>query len=64
MTGPVDPPRDPDRFDPAEEPRGRTLPELLGAGAYEDKRDNATWLWGLLGILAFLGIISLVISLL
>ena len=58
--GPLDPAKDPDRF-PAE---GRTLPELLGEGAYEDERDNATWLWGLIGILAFLAVVSLVISLL
>ena len=43
---------------------GRTLPELLGEGAYEDKRDGVTWLWGLVGVLAFLAIVSLIISLL
>jgi hypothetical protein len=54
MTEPLDMSKDPDR----------TLPELLGEGAHEGERDNATWLWGLLGVLAFLALVSLVISLL
>lgn len=57
-SGPLDPVADPDRFDTS----GRTLPQLLGEGAYEGERDNATWLWGLVGVLAFLALVSLVIS--
>ena len=58
----LDPAQDPDRFDPAQGPQGRTLPELLGEGSYEDKRDNLTWLLGLVGIFAFLLLVSLLLS--
>jgi hypothetical protein len=50
----LDPAQDPDRYDPATEPRGQTLPELLGEGAYEEKRDNLQWLYGLLAVFALL----------
>jgi hypothetical protein len=78
MTGQLDPSQDPDRFVPTDEPvgpldpaadpdrfapDGRTLPELLGEGAYEDERDNLTWLLGLLGIVAFLVLVSWLLSL-
>jgi hypothetical protein len=42
---------DPDRFSP-------TLPGLLGAGAHEDERDGVEWLYGLAGVLAFLGLVT------
>lgn len=51
--GALDPALDPDRF------RSPTLPGLLGDGAQEDERDGATWLLGLLGILLFLGLVTL-----
>lgn len=64
MTEPLDPAKDPDRYDPTAEPgRGRTLPDLLGEGAQEDERDNLTWLLGLVGVLAFLVLVSLVVQL-
>ena len=41
----------------------RTLPELLGsAGAQEEERSNLLWLAGLLAVLAFLGLVALVVS--
>ncbi len=59
--------KDPDRFDPAKEQsspgQGQTLPELLGAGAQES-RDNWQWLYGLAGVLGFLLLVSVVITLL
>lgn len=82
MTEPLDPSKDPDRFDPlgltvpdpeasglggSPEPvvlRGdETLIELLGEGAQSDPRDNLLWLWGLVGILSFLALVSLLIQL-
>jgi len=59
MTEPMDMSQDPDRFDPA----GQTLPELLGDGAYEDTRDNITWLIGLACVIGFLVLVSLLIQL-
>ena len=61
----LDPAQDPDRFvkpevDPAIS--GRTLPEMLGEGAYEEKRDNLTWLIGLLSVIGFLVLVSLLLS--
>ena len=50
---PLDPELDPDRF------RSPTLPGLLGEGAQEDERDGATWLFGLLGVFLFLGLVTL-----
>ena len=45
--------RDPDRFDNA------TLIELVGRdGAFEDERDNPAWLFGLLGVFAFLALVA------
>ncbi len=63
-TGPLDPRADPDRFDPAASgsTSGRTLPELLGPGAQEDPRDTMTWLIGLLGVIGFLVVVSLLIQ--
>jgi hypothetical protein len=55
-TGPLDPAADPDRY------RGPTLPGLLGEGAYEDERNNLTWLFGLLGVLAFLALVAFLVS--
>ncbi len=60
--GPLDPGADPDRFRPAG--GGRTLPEMLGEGSHEDPRDNWQWLIGLLSVLAFLAVVSLVVTLL
>jgi hypothetical protein len=67
-SGPLDPTLDPDRYDPAREAaraqgqvppgQGQTLTELLGDGAYEDKRDNYQWAIGLAGVLLFLAFFS------
>jgi hypothetical protein len=57
----LDPALDPDRYDPARDlppGQGQTLPELLGEGAFEEKRDNYQWAIGLLGVLAFLALVS------
>ena len=50
---PLDPARDPDRFQ-----ESLTLPGLLGPGAHEDERDGLEWLYGLLGVLLFLGLVT------
>ena len=66
MAEPLDLSKDPDRFDPAKQQppgRGQTLPELLGDGAQET-RDNWQWLYGLAGVLGFLLLVSLAITLL
>lgn len=55
MTAPMDPAKDPDRFDTTD----KTLPQLLGSGAQEDDRNNLTWLLGLLAVLSFLVLVSL-----
>lgn len=52
----LDPKHDPDRF--TAPGQGQSLPELLGKGAYEDKRDGLEWLFGLLAVLAFLALVS------
>ncbi|MCU1596258.1 MAG: hypothetical protein JWO12_3650 [Frankiales bacterium] len=59
--GPLDPAADPDRYD-ARKPggRGQTLDDLMGEA--EDKRDNLQWLFGLIGVLAFLVLVSLLLS--
>ncbi len=54
----LDPARDPDRY------RSPTLPGLLGEGAYEEQREGLEWLYGLLGVLAFLGLVTAAIYLL
>ncbi len=59
--GPLDPASDPDRFRAGGE--GRTLPEMLGEGSHEDTRDNWQWLIGLLSVLAFLAVVSLLVTL-
>jgi hypothetical protein len=51
--GPLDPALDPDRF---QEPL--TLPGLLGPGAYEEEREGLEWLYGLLGVFLFLGLVT------
>ena len=56
-SGPLDPASDPDRY------QSPTLPGLLGDGAHEDKRDNFTWLVGLVSVFAFLLFISLLVRL-
>jgi hypothetical protein len=56
-SGPLDPAADPDRF------RAPTLPGLLGEGAHEDERNNLTWLLGLIGVLGFLLLVSLLVRL-
>ncbi len=62
MTEPLDMSRDPDRFDGLAV-GGSTLPELLGEGSYEDERDNLTWLLGLVGVIAFLVLVTLLVRL-
>lgn len=57
-TGALDPALDPDRF------HSPTLPGLLGDGAQEDERDGETWLFGLLGVFLFLGLVTAAIYLL
>lgn len=57
--GRLDPALDPDRYQPPAPPgQGQTLTDLLGEGAYEDKRDAFQWAYGLLGVLAFLALVS------
>lgn len=58
--------RDPDRYDPERDGRpgpGRrsdpTTQDLLGESVGDDARDNWTWAVGLLGVLAFLGLVAL-----
>jgi hypothetical protein len=69
--GPLDPAFDPDRYDPQRDGQqrdgqssslGRTLPELLGDGAYEDPRKPYAWLTGLVGIVAFLLLVAFLIG--
>ena len=75
----LDPAQDPDRFDPTREPEpvgkldpaldpdrfgaGSTLPELLGAGSQEEERDNLSWLVGLVTVIGFLLLVSLLLQL-
>ena len=54
--GPLDPARDPDRYKPPGQ--GQTLTDLLGDGAFEQKRDNNQWAIGLISVLAFLLLVS------
>jgi len=54
--GPLDRSLDPDQYWPPGQ--GQTLTELLGEGAHEDTRDNLSWAYGLLSILAFLAFVS------
>jgi hypothetical protein len=53
----LDPSHDPDRY------RSPTLTGLLGDGAHEEPRDNLTWLIGLVSVLAFLGLVTLLVNL-
>ena len=57
-TGPLDPAADPDRFRP-----GMTLPDLLGPRPEEDRLDPWTWLYGLVLVFGFLGLVTLVVYL-
>lgn len=74
----LDPGQDPDRFDAARDPapsgsldptgdpdryRSPTLPGLLGDGAQEGERDNLVWALGLLGVLGFLFLVSMLVRL-
>ena len=59
-SGPLDPALDPDRY----QPRPMTLPGLLGEGAHEDEREGLDWLYGLLGVFLFLGLVTAAIYLL
>ena len=53
----LDPARDPDRFRPPGQ--GQSLPELIGEErTYEGERDGYQWVFGLLGVLAFLAIVA------
>lgn len=81
-TRPLDPSRDPDRFDPDAVPelprgldptydpdrftppgQGQSLPDLLGKEAtYEGDRDAWQWVYGLLTVLAFLAVVSLLFN--
>lgn len=54
--GPLDRALDPDRYRPPGQ--GQTLTDLLGEGAHEDQRNNLEWLYGLLGVVAFLALVS------
>lgn len=54
--GPLDRSLDPDRYRPPGQ--GQTLTDLLGEGAHEDERNNLEWLYGLIGIVAFLALVS------
>lgn len=60
LTGPLDPTLDPDRY----QGRPLTLPGLLGEGAHEDEREGLEWLYGLLGVFLFLGLVTAAIYLL
>ena len=53
VAGPLDPALDPDRFQAP-----MTLPGLLGDGAYEEEREGLEWLYGLLGVFLFLGLVT------
>lgn len=54
--GPLDPRQDPDRYRPPGQ--GQTLTDLLGDGAFEDKRDNNQWAIGLISVFAFILLVS------
>ena len=54
--GPLDRSLDPDRYRPPGQ--GQTLTDLLGEGAQEDTRDNLSWAYGLLSVIAFLALVS------
>lgn len=59
MTEPLDPAQDPDRY----AGEGRTLPEMLGEdGTHEGERNNLEWLYGLLGVLGFLLLFTLMVT--
>ncbi len=63
--GRLDPAFDPDRYDPSRDVppgQGQTLPDLLGEGAFEEPRNNYQWAVGLLGVLAFLALVSFFFS--
>lgn len=52
----LDPSQDPDRFLPPGQ--GQSLTDLLGDGAYEEKRDGYQWVAGLLGVFLFLALVA------
>lgn len=42
--------------------QGQTLTDMLGEGAQEGQRDNFQWAYGLIGVLAFLALVSWLFS--
>lgn len=53
----LDPSQDPDRYLPPGQ--GQSLPELLGeAGTHEGERDTYQWVFGLVGVFAFLALVA------
>lgn len=56
-----DPEQDPDRLLPPGQ--GQSLPELIGKeGTYEGSRDAYQWVFGLIGVVAFLALITYLFS--
>ncbi len=58
----MDPALDPDRIDATAVERS-TRPEPLEEASYEGARDNLTWLRGLVGVIGFLVLVSLLVRL-
>ena len=57
VVGPLDLSQDPDRMPPPGQ--GQSLTDLLGKErAYEEERDGFEWVFGLLGVLAFLALVA------
>lgn len=57
----ADPERDPDSFLPPGQ--GQSLPELIGKeSTYEGSRDGYQWVFGLIGVLAFLALVTYLFS--
>lgn len=57
----LDPGRDPDRYLPPGQ--GQSLEDLIGKErTYEGERDGYQWLFGLLGVLAFLALVAFLFS--
>lgn len=53
----LDPAFDPDRFRPPGQ--GQTLTDLLGKqGSHEGERDGYQWVFGLIGVFLFLGLVA------
>lgn len=63
--GPLDPALDPDRFvpDAAGDPSGKDLTELIGKErSFEEERNPYTWVLGLVAVVAFLAVVSVVMA--